>query len=93
MCSGELDSLVVLLDADGDLAAGKHLGSQNRGDAAEADGFTLAVERLQRGLNLVINGAVLPLHRPCAEVLRCPETTCKTSQNIHNNHLSQSAFD
>lgn len=73
-----LDSLVVALDADGDLAAGKHLGSQNRGDAAEADGFALSVEGLQRRLHLVVDCAVLPLHSPGAQVLCCSETTCKT---------------
>lgn len=83
-----LDSLVVALNADGDLAAGKHLGSQYRGDAAEADGFALCVEGLQRRLHLIIDSAVLPLHSPCAQVLCCPEPTwgaqlkMKENQNI-----------
>lgn len=73
-----LDSLVVALNADGDLAARKHLGSQNGGDAAEANGFSLSVEGLQRGLHFIIHGAVLPLHCPCAQVLCCPKTTYRT---------------
>lgn len=74
MCT---DSLIVFFNANGDLTAKKHFGSQDRGDAAEADGFTLVVERLQHSLDLRINRAVLPLHCPRTQILGCTKTTCR----------------
>lgn len=72
------DSLIILFNADSDLTARKHFGSQDRGDAAEANGFALGMERLQHSLDLVINRAVLPLHSPCTQILCCTKTPCET---------------
>lgn len=80
------DSLIILFNTNSDLTARKHFGSQDRGDAAEANGFTLAMERLQHSLDLAINRAVLPLHGPCTQIFCCTKTTCKSLQNIENNN-------
>lgn len=74
------DSLFILFDTNCDLTARKHFGSQDRGDAAEADGFPLAMERLQHSFDLAIYRAVLPLHRPCTQVFCRAKTTCKSLQ-------------
>lgn len=81
-----IDSLIILFYTNSDLTPRKHFGSQDRGDAAEANGFSLAMERLQHSLDLAINRAVLPLHSPCAQVFCCSKTTCKSLQNKENNN-------
>lgn len=67
--------LFILFNANSDLTCWNHFGSKNRGDAAEADGLALIVERLQHGLNVSIHRAVLPLHCPGTQVLSCTKAT------------------
>lgn len=71
------DSLIILFNANSDLTARKDFCSQDRGDAAEANGFALAMEGLQHSLHLGINRAVLPLHGPRTQILGCTKSTCK----------------
>lgn len=82
MCT---DSLIIIFNANSDLTARKHFGSQDRGDAAEANGFILSTECLQHSLDLLINGAVLPLYRPRTQILSRTETPCKTLENSKNS--------
>lgn len=70
------DSLIILFNTNSDLTARKHFGSQDRGDAAEANGFPLAMERLQHILHLAINRAILPLYGPCTQIFGRTKTTC-----------------
>lgn len=82
MCT---DSLIIIFIANSDLTARKHFGSQDRGDATEANGFILSMECLQHSLDLLINRAVLPLFRPCTQILCRTKTPCKTLENSKNS--------
>lgn len=78
-------SLVIIFNANSDLTARKHFGCQDRGDAAEANGFIFSMERLQHSLDLLINRAVLPLDRPCTQILCRTKTPCKILENSKNS--------
>lgn len=87
------DSLFILFNTNCDLTARKHFGSQDGGDAAEADGFPLAMEGLQHSLDLAVHRALLPLHRPRTQVFGRTKTTCRSSKNTgNNNHCQQTSI-
>lgn len=66
-----LATLFVL--SHGDLAAGQDFGGEHGGDAAHSQRLSGFVEILDDLLQLRLDGAVLILHRPVAQVLRHTE--------------------
>lgn len=61
--------------AHSELTARQDLGCQDRGDAAQPQGFASFVEILDGFLHSRVHLAVLPLRRPCAQVLGYTEPT------------------
>lgn len=89
MCT---DSLIIIFNANSDLTARKHFGSQDRGDATEANGFILSMECLEHSLDLLINRAVLPLYRPGTQILCRTKTPCKTLENSKNSFKKKKQY-
>ena len=78
-----LFTLFVL--AHGDLAARQGLGSQHGGDAAHGQGLARLPEGLDDLLHLGLDGVVLPLHRPVAQVLSHTEAPWRKEGEIGGN--------
>ncbi|KAK0154557.1 putative threonylcarbamoyl-AMP synthase [Merluccius polli] len=83
-CLQPISFMTPAVPAKGHLREARQgLGGQHGGDAAHSLGFACLVESLDEPLYLGLDGVVLPLHRPVAQVLDfAPGDTCALLQDV-----------